>query len=381
MSLSIKKRDIGGEKMKIVVIGAGVVGACAAYYLSEKENHEVILIDEAFDGKATLAGAGIICPWISRVDDPDWFAISSRGAQYYPELIQSLEELGETNTGYGQTGALATSTDINVIHELKERVEKKKEEFPIIGEIKVLEAPQAKTYFPPLSENLHALYISGSARLDGRLLAESLVRAVKKNKGRVIEGKAALKKEGSKVVVSIKEEDIKADQVIVAAGSWTNELLEPAGVSIHQEPQRGQIVHLSVDEDTSKWPVVLPQESSHYIVSFDDNRIAFGATREDGSGFDYRITAGGVQEVLNEGLHVAPGLANNNLKEIRIGFRPMSPDIKPLLGKVPELDNVIIATGLGASGLTMGPYVGSLAAKIALGEEIEVDLIAFNPMR
>lgn len=367
--------------MRYIVIGAGVVGACAAYYLSQKEEHEVILIDEEFKGKATLAGAGIICPWISRVNDPDWFAVSSRGAQYYPELIQSLEELGETDTGYGQTGALATSKNIEDIYELKERVEKKKEDFPVIGEIKVLEAPSAKAYFPPLSEDLHALYISGSARLDGSLLAKSLVRGVKKNKGKVMEEKVTLKKSGDRVVVSTSEGDLLADQVIIAAGSWTNDLLKSVGVSINQEPQRGQIVHLSVDEDTSTWPVVLPQDSSHYIVSFDDNRIAFGATREEGRGFDYRVTAGGVQEVLNEGLRVAPGLANKTLKETRIGFRPMSPDIKPLLGRMPGLDNMIIATGLGASGLTMGPYVGSLAAKIALKEEVEVDLKPYNPTR
>ena len=366
--------------MKVIVIGAGVVGACSAYYLSQKE-HEVILIDEEFDGKATLAGAGIICPWIPRVDDPEWFAISSRGAQYYPKLIKSLEEIGETDTGYGQTGALATSKNIEVIYELKQRVEKTKEEFPVIGEINVLEAPHAKKYFPPLSEELHALYISGSARLDGSLLAKALVRGVRKNKGKVLEEKVSLKKSGDHVVVSTKEGDLEADQVIVAAGSWTNDLLKPVGISINQEPQRGQIVHLSVDEDTSKWPVVLPQDSSHYIVPFDDNRIVFGATREDGSGFDYRITAGGIQEVLNEGLRVAPGLADNTLKETRIGFRPMSPDNKPLLGKVSELDNVVIATGLGSSGLTMGPYVGYLAAKIALEEEVEVDLGPYNPTR
>src|SRR5690606_35088741 len=115
-------------------------------------------------------------------------------------------------------------------------------------------------------------------------------------------------------------------------------------------------------------------ESSHYIVPFDDSRIAFGATREDGTGFDYRMTAGGLQEVLNEGLKVAPGLVNHTVKEIRIGFRPMSPDNKPYLGIIPEFENVVVATGLGASGLTMGPYIGSLAAKIAMDEEIEIDL-------
>lgn len=367
--------------MKYVIIGAGVVGACAAYYLSQKKEHEVILIDTEIEGKATLAGAGIINPWISQVDDPEWFAIASRGAQFYPDLIASLNELGETNTGYGFTGALATSKNMDDIYTVKERAEKRKKQFPIVGDIRILEAPQAKEYFPPLQEDLHALYISGSARLDGRLLAKSLVNGFKKNGGTIMEGKAALKRVNNHVAVSMDGKEMSADQVIVASGAWTNKLIKPLGFRINLEPQKGQIVHLSVDQDTSKWPVVLPQDSSHYIVAFDDNRIAFGATREDNSGFDYRVTAGGVQEVLNQGLRVAPGLESDTLKDIRVGFRPMSPDRKPFLGSIPDLENIIIATGVGASGLTMGPYVGSLAAKLALNEGLEIDLAPYDPLR
>lgn len=61
-------------------------------------------------------------------------------------------------------------------------------------------------------------------------------------------------------------------------------VLEPLGLDISVEPQRGQIVHLQVpDQDTSEWPVIIPQ-SSHYLVSFDESRVVAGATRETGSG-------------------------------------------------------------------------------------------------
>ncbi|WP_096185643.1 NAD(P)/FAD-dependent oxidoreductase [Evansella halocellulosilytica] len=367
--------------MTYAVIGGGIVGACAAYYLSKKEE-DVLLIDKAFEGKATSAGAGIICPWISRLDDPDWYAIASKGALYYPDLIASLEKDGETETGYGFTGALATSSDLEELKALKEKVEKKKSLHPEVGEIDILPAPEAKTLFPPLDERLHALYVSGSARLDGRLLAKALVSGFEKNGGKLIENKVALTKQNDgTVAIKTEEETIYADKVIVAGGAWTKELLQSVGLTINLEAQRGQIAHVTTDEDTSSWPVVLPQGSSHYLVAFNDNRIAFGATREEGSGFDYRLTAGGVQEVLNEGLSVAPGLKETTLKEVRVGFRPMSQDYKPLLGKVPEVKNLIIATGLGASGLTMGPYVGSLAAKIALNEDIDLDLTPYDPLR
>lgn len=367
--------------MRYVIVGAGIVGACAAYYLSREKEHEVILVDEAFEGKATQAGAGIICPWISRVNDPEHFALTSRGALYYPELIESLYAIGETNTGYASTGALAVSENLQEVYALKERVEEQRKQFPLIGDINVMDAPNAKEYFPPLHADLHALSISGSARVDGRLLANALINAFKKNGGKVLEEKAGLEIADNHVDVLTSNERMKADEVIVAAGAWTNHLLDPIGIQVNQEPQRGQIVHLSVNEDTSKWPVVLPQDSSHYIVAFDDNRIAFGATREKESGLDYRVTAGGVQEVLHQGLEVAPGLEANAIKEVRVGFRPMSPDNKPLLGRMPQLDNLIVATGTGPSGLTMGPYVGALASQIALHEEAEIDLSAYQPLR
>lgn len=367
--------------MKHVIVGAGIVGACAAYYLSQKQEHEIVLIDMEMDGKATSAGAGIICPWISRTNDPGWFKLAARGAQYYPDLIESLHAIGEADTGYAFTGALATSTDVEALNVLKEKTERQKAKFPVVGDIKVLEAPKAQMYFPPLREDLHALYISGSARLDGRMLSKALVNGCRKNGSTVLEGQATLAQEGNRVEVYVGDEHIEADEVIVSAGVWTNDLLEPLGISLNVAPQRGQIVHLGVDEDTSDWPVVLPQDSSHYIVSFDDNRVAFGATREEDSGFDYRVTAGGVLEVLNQGLAVAPGLKTDTLQDIRVGFRPMSPDVKPLLGRHPGTENMIIATGSGPSGLTTGPYVGSLAAKVALDEAVDIDLTPYNPLR
>jgi D-amino-acid dehydrogenase len=106
-----------------------------------------------------------------------------------------------------------------------------------------------------------------------------------------------------------------------------------------------------------------------------------GATRESGSGFDFRITAGGVAEVLQGGLHIAPGLKNATLTEIRVGFRPMSRDGLPLLGRPSGTSGLVIATGLGRYGLTVGPYVGLLAAMMTVGETPEMNINWFEPDR
>ncbi|SEQ62532.1 NAD(P)/FAD-dependent oxidoreductase [Piscibacillus halophilus] len=365
--------------MTHVVIGAGIVGASAAYHLVKK-GHDVVLIDNNLEGRATTAGAGIICPWVSSIDDQAWYTLARGGALYYPNLISELEKDGETNTGYGLTGALAVSEDDKEIDEIYQHVQKKKKDTEFIGEVKKLDHDQAKELFPPLNKKLKALYVEGGARVDGKLLTQALVNSFVNNGGRLVENTAQLERKDDQVLVKIGKETIEANEVIVAAGAWSNDLLDPLDLKINLEAQRGQIVHLKVDEDTSKWPAVLPQ-SSHYMVAFNDSRIAFGATREDGSGFDYRMTAGGVQEVLNEGLSVAPGLEDATLGEVRIGFRPKSPDFKPYFGKVETYDNLTIATGLGATGLTIGPYLGKLAAQLVSGEELKIELSNYNPFR
>jgi D-amino-acid dehydrogenase len=144
---------------------------------------------------------------------------------------------------------------------------------------------------------------------------------------------------------------------------------------------RGQIVHLRLPgSDTSAWPVILPQ-SSHYLLTFEDSRVVAGATREADSGFDYRVTAAGQAEVLQEALHVAPGLAAATVIETRIGFRPSSADGAPLLGQVRGVEGLLVGNGLGAAGLTIGPFAGKLLAELALGRAPAMDLRPFDPLR
>ena len=368
--------------MKVVVVGSGIVGASAAYHLT-KHNVEVIMVDKEQDGKATSAGAGIVSPWVSsRGEEEDWYRIAKEGAKYYSSLISDLKEDGETSVGYKKVGVLYVSSAPAELDVLEERAWSRKEDAPELGDIERLDSEAARELFPPLNEELEAVFVSGGARVDGRLLREALQRAAQKHGAIMMSGEAGLLHDNGKVTgITINEEAVHADSVLVAAGAWAPLLLKPLGLSLKVEPQRGQIAHIRMPgKDTSDWPVVLPQ-SSHYMLAFDDSRVVAGATRETGSGFDYRLTAGGVHEVMSEALKVAPGLSSGTLEEVRIGFRPMGQDVLPLLGEIDGYEGLVLATGLGASGLTTGPYVGKLAASLIRKEEQPIDLAAYNPMR
>jgi D-amino-acid dehydrogenase len=69
------------------------------------------------------------------------------------------------------------------------------------------------------------------------------------------------------------------------------------------------------------------------------------------------------------------------LVETRIGFRPVGPDLKPMLGRIARLDGLVIGNGLGPSGLTIGPFAGRLLAQPVLGLAPDRVLTPYNPLR
>jgi D-amino-acid dehydrogenase len=366
--------------LRLIVVGSGIVGASCAYTASSL-GAEVVLVDAAKPGRATAAGAGIICPWSAQVADAAWCALAYAAAREYPALTASLADLGEPDVGYRQVGALALAEREEDREQIRQALLARRAAVPEIGDVAELSGADAQRLFPPLRADLAAVYIGGAARVDGRKLAAALARAAVRQGAVVRDGEAHLARGRGRVAgVSLGGELIEGDAVIAATGAWTRTFLQAPGLAVPVEAQRGQITHISLGEvDTSRWPVVLPGVSGHYLVAFDEGRIVAGATRETGSGFDYRVTPAGLAEILEQALAVAPGLADGTYLETRVGFRPMGPGIRPLLGPVPGLTGLVAATGLGASGLTMGPLAGSLAAQAALGLPPAINLEPFAP--
>jgi D-amino-acid dehydrogenase len=367
--------------MHIIVVGAGILGASTAFHLAHA-GARVTIVDAAHHGRATTAGAGIICPWVSGADDPDFYRLYVEGARYYTELVPLLAEYGEAALGYRRVGALVVSSDSDELRAFDRVLRHRRASTPEMGETTVLSAHDARMLFPLLRHDLAGLHVANGARVDGRLMAAGLLSAARRLGARLIEAHATLTAVGDRIRgVNAAGEAIEADCVIATAGAWAAALLHPLGIQLPIEPQRGQIVHLRLPhQDTRDWPVILPP-GSHYLLAFDDSRVVAGATREPGVGFDYRVTAAGQSEVLAEALHVAPGLGTATLIETRVGFRPVGPGVRPLLGSVPGVGGLLVGNGLGAAGLTIGPFAGRLLANVALGCEPPIDIAPFDPMQ
>ncbi|MEB1807241.1 MAG: FAD-binding oxidoreductase [Bacillaceae bacterium] len=361
-----------------IVVGAGILGASTAYHLA-KTGAKVTLVDRKDNGQATDAAAGIVCPWLTQRRNKAWYQLVKNGARFYPRLIWELEEIGEANSGYAKVGAISLHTDEKKLDQMEERARKRKEGAPEIGDITRLTPAETKALFPPLSGEFGAVHISGGARVNGRALRDAMINAARTRGANIIKGQASLEYKGNQVSgITINDKTFEGEQVIITGGAWANELLKPLGVHFIVKPQKAQIVHLEIpDMDTSEWPVVMPP-NNQYLLAFEDGRVVVGATHEDEKGFDTRVTPGGLFEIFEKALMIAPGLANSTVLETRVGFRPFTPGFLPVIGPVPNVKGVLVANGLGASGLTAGPYLGAELAKLALGKPLEIDISQYD---
>lgn len=363
---------------KIIIIGAGIVGISAAYHLAVADV-EVIVVDRQEPGQATKAAAGIICPWASQRRNKAWYALASAGANYYPELIRSLEEQGETQTGYKKVGALAIHTDVERLRKKMTLLEERRKVTPEIGEVKLLSAEDLANYMPLLSDEYHALWISGGAKVEGDKLRDALERVAVKRGVKVIHGSATpYIEEGTVCGVVVANEIIRVDEVIVAAGAWAPEFVAPLDIKLEVAGQKAQILHLQTKYSSSgEWPVIMPP-STQYLVPFQKGRLVAGATHEETDDFDIQPTAGGILEVLTNALPIVPALSEAEVTEIRVGIRPHTPNFMPVIGALPSHPNIWIANGLGSSGLTVGPLLGKLLSQLVLDEPTGWDLESYQ---
>ena len=333
------------------------------------------LYDRRDIGRATDAGAGIVAPAMNTRDRQPQFELAVAAARAYPELIDSLAPAG-VDTGYETVGLLAVAigdaeepqfdTFARTVLEREQRAG-----HPTGQRLERLEPQAARHRYPPLGDVRGALFDPGGARVDGRKLAEALLSAA-------VAAGVEVRPESIDSTANLGGE---AGTAIIAGGAWSPKFAAELDLSFPVEPQRGQIAHLGIPAElgeTGSWPM-LKLFSDQYQVSWPDQRVAVGATRETGSGFAPHTTAAGVRDVLQEALTAAPGLAMAEVLEIRVGLRPITPDLMPVIDRLPATGDVdvVVATGHGPTGLTTGPFSGRLAADLALGLDVDHDLTPF----
>lgn len=357
------------EKLKIAVVGGGIVGSTTAFYLSQHSQYEVTLFDSG-TGQATSAAAGIICPWLSQRRNKQWYQLAASGAAFYPQLMQDLGEDPARSDIYRQVGTLVFKKTSKLLAKLEKIALKRREDAPTIGELAILSPEEIKEKMPLLETTESALFASGGAKVDGALLTGKLKEQAQKNGASVYNDAVQLTIElGEKQSYRLKTETTQYsfDKVVLAVGAWLPTLLEPLGYKVDIRPQKGQLVELHLDAKTDDWPVVMP-DGEKDIIPFANGKVIVGATHENDQGYDLEPTKKQLRVMLDEAIEIAPGLADADIKGIRVGTRAYTSDFAPFFGEVSDAPGLYAASGLGSSGLTSGPMIAKILVQLINGE-------------
>lgn len=344
---------------KVAILGAGIVGATAAYYLSKEADIEVTVFDYG-KGQATKAAAGIISPWFSKRRNKAWYKMARLGADFYVDLLNDLQESGQEVDFYQRSGVFLLKKDESKLEELYQLALQRRDESPLIGELAILDQAAASSLFPGLEGFERLLYASGGARVDGQLLVSCLLEA---SQVKVIKKEVSL----TPLAPGYQIDNQMFDQVILSTGAWLGHILEPLGYEVDVRPQKGQLRDYQVPQDMGTYPVVMP-EGEWDLIPFPGGKLSLGATHENDMGFDLAVDENLLQQMAEAASSFYPSLKDAMISSERVGIRAYTSDFSPFFGQVPNLSGVFVASGLGSSGLTTGPIIGYHLAQMLQGE-------------
>lgn len=334
---------------KIAIIGGGIVGMTTAAYLAPFFD---VTVYDAELGQATKAAAGIISPWLSKRRNKQWYRLARNGAQTLADLSQVWQLPQDV---YQNSGTLILRKDPA---ELAALAEERVKEAPLLGTTKLLSKEEITEKIPFLKPDSGGLWISGGAYLDGARYIAHLRETLSAD----WQGEAHILDLKEGIIAAEKEQAY--DFVVLASGAWLGRLLEPLGYHVAVRPQKGQLMTFASAVDSSLPATMLDGEGN--ILPLQNGDLLVGATHENDQGFDLTPTLTNNSSLIQQ----AQRFVTFPLvpKTTRVGIRAYTPDFAPFFGALPEHPHVLVASGLGSSGLTTGPEIArQLAAYIKDG--------------
>ena len=173
----------------------------------------------------------------------------------------------------------------------------------------------------------------------------------------------------------------EADAVVLATGSWSRQVAALMGVKVAMMPGRGYSYTLENSPYKVNYPAVLV-EGRAAITPMDGNKIRFGGTMEITS-HKTPPRSNRVQGILDAVKRYYPqfDIPMPTMDKIWYGYRPVSADGLPYIGRSKKLHNLVVATGHSMLGLSLGAGTGKLVSEILEGKPTCMDITPFNPDR
>ena len=408
--------------MRVAVLGAGVVGVTAAWYL-RRDGHEVVVVDRqpAAAQETSFANGGQISvshsepwanphaplqalKWMGREDAPLLFRLRADPALWAWSLrflaecrpartrdnirqitalaLYSRAELGRLRTELGlkyeqkQRGILHFYTDRRAFEAAREAAAIMRAH----GCARELITPDEALAIEPALSDARARIVgadytaadeSGDAHLFTRQLAEHARQA-----GVAFRWQTAvdtLQADGPRIVCARLGDgsQLEADAFVLALGSHTPKLLRPLGRSIPVVPAKGYSVTYALGQDSVAPEVSLTDDGHRIVISRLGDRLRVAGTAEF-SGYSDTINPQRCAMIERRIAELFPRLAHVGPTTHWTGLRPSTPSNRPLIGRF-GWQNCFLDTGHGTLGWTMACGSGSALADLVAGRRPEPD--------
>lgn len=408
--------------MKILVLGAGVVGTAAAYYLAS-DGHEVTVIERhpAAARGTSRSNAGLVSPgdataWASPAAlktflrglynhdlgikvrlrfDPYFFAWSLRflrqcthkrmRANTDVKLRLALYSRDCINAASAETGIHYDERKKGILYFFRSQqsFDTGTDNYRYLGEHGLPIEIAGRDRLVELEPGLAAAKdkIAGgvyspidqtgdSSQFTQRLAAYAAEKlGVQFLYGTTVEG---LDIDGGRVrAVMTSAGPVAGDAVVISMGPESGLLGRRYGIDLPVYPVKGYTVTVPL-EDESKGPIMGGADEDRLIgYSRLGNRLRMSSTAEF-TGFDRTFKPRDFNSILNTGKDLFPGAFDESKAELWAGLRPMMPNSVPVIGRA-RYDNLYLDTGHGHLGWTMACGSGKFLADIVAGRKPEID--------
>lgn len=378
------------KKAKVVIIGGGVIGCSTAYHLAKQEWKDIVLLERAqLTSGTTWHAAGLIeANGFFSATDVDM-------AQYTLELYKKLEVETGLATGHKGVGMMTLASTPDRVEEMR-RIAAFNRYLGV--EVEELTPQQVKEIWP-LAETGDVL-AGFLAQEDGRVnpvdVTMALAKGARNGGVQIFEDTpvTGFDKDGDMVTKVITDKgDIEVEYVVNCAGMWANEVGKMAGVNVPLQPtEHYYLITEAIEGVDSELPVLVDMDKYAYYRE-EVGGILFGLFEpvsapwaEDG--IPKNFTFGEINPdwdrmmpYVEEAMKRIPVLENAGIHKFFCGPESFTPDISPMMGLAPELDNYYVAAGFNSLGILMGGGAGKVMAQWMVDGVPDVDVTEIDIAR
>jgi glycine oxidase len=362
----------------VAIVGAGIVGCSIAFELAKAGMQVCVLERGGIGEESSAAAAGMLSGQHGVTNLGTRYQLHVEAREMHAHLADELRELTGIDVGFCRWGLLellftpgeirAADRCYAVQTQAGLRVER-------------LSREETLTLEPALTPDLQGSirYVDEAHVHNGRLTI-ALAEAARRTGAELRSGEpaVALMRERERIVgVRTPTETVYAEAVIVANGAWSSDLIRPLGLMLPVKPMRGQMLAVrTVPRAVSQ--IVYGRHM--YLVPRPDGETLIGATVED-VGFRKEVTLAGLEELIQAGRRIAPGIMEEPVMRTWAGLRPGSPDGLPLVGPLEGLSGLLLAVGHHRNGILLGPMTGVLLKQWLVDHEHSPHLALLRPER